>query len=1067
MKTPTMRHLLASLAALTLLAGCLADPPAGLADAPPAATTVAFDWYDKPLPTIPLPNDIATRFDATSPTGRRLNASLIAPTGMEQRTRGLFDELDGWGVFSPITIPFTGLLDINALRERHCRFEPGDSLRTFCVFDGDFTDDAVYLVDIDRASPDFGELFHLDVGHGHFPVVVEDINGYWGSDPRGWTQSILFDEADEDANGNGRLDPGEDTDLDGVLDKPNYLPGHRPPRDDLRARADALMSFYERETNTLIVRPLMPLRERTRYAVVVTRRVLDASGEPVGSPFPWINHAAQTHELLPLADVLPQGLALRDVAFAFSFTTGTIESDWRAVREGLYGHGVQAHLGAEFPAEVDSLFEIKPEATKPYVLYTEEWIGALNLINTAFFGGDANSEATRALLASQRFVDYHVIGTYRSPQLFDRVDADGAPLPLDAQSWPNDLVTRPASARSEDITFWLTMPRKEVSARGEGRPVPVAILIHGYGSSRFEALQFGGFFAQYGIATLAIDCVSHGLGLAPDEAAQARTIMETFGLGEFMDATLTDRAFDQNGDGVSDSGADFWTGYLFHTRDVVRQSAVDYMQLLRILRAFDGERRWALDTDGDDQPDLAGDFDGDGQVDIGADSTVALVGGSLGGIMATVVGGIDPEVDVIVPIAGGGGLGDIGIRSLQGGVREAVVLRIMGPVYTGALNAETGALEVTTVVPNLARTARVRIGDLPGAQVGDTVVGENLANGVVGCGLIAADGTSRLHLESDVGDPTRLSLYRGHVVVNGSGECELIEGAEAIATLEAFDREVTFQTKTFAAGDPLVALAEGMGRYRAQPGFRRMIQLGQIALDRADPAVHAQFLQAAPITYEATGDTTGAHALIITTMGDMNVPASSGVNLARAGGFIDYLKVDPRYGKTPNQVLLDTGSYEAVHTISRYHDPQGRPVHIDLEDFAAGDDIWGEAIPRLDPPLRLVGPDRLCDDGGCGISGALFPFPRPEGQHGFAFPGEQIDRARQQCRDACEDEGGGDPCGCLERDTFDIGNYMFHLLGRYMASGGKQLDFDRCVTKAGCDGVPTQPSDRPLSELRQ
>ena len=45
---------------------------------------------------------------------------------------------------------------------------------------------------------------------------------------------------------------------------------------DLAARADALMTFYESETNTLIARPVEPLRERTTYAVVVTRRLLDS-----------------------------------------------------------------------------------------------------------------------------------------------------------------------------------------------------------------------------------------------------------------------------------------------------------------------------------------------------------------------------------------------------------------------------------------------------------------------------------------------------------------------------------------------------------------------------------------------------------------------------------------------------------------------------------------------------------------------------------------------------------------------------------------------------------------------
>ncbi|TNF25581.1 MAG: hypothetical protein EP329_22890 [Deltaproteobacteria bacterium] len=1065
MRRTTMHHpklLLASASAALLLTGCVGSAPDGLADSAPALTTVAFDWYSKPLPTIPLPNDVATRFDATSPTKRRLNASLIADSTMERRTRKLFDELDGWGTYSPISIPFTGPLDVDSVRTRHCAFEEGDDLHTFCAFENDRSDDAIYVVNIDPSSEGFGDVIDLDVGAGAYPVVLEDINGYYENDPRGWTNTILFDEAGEDTNGNGLLDPGEDTDLDGVLDQPNYLPGHHPARSDLRGRADAVMSFYETETNTLIVRPMMPLRERTTYAVIVTRRVLDANGMPVGSPFPWVNDASQTDALTPLLGVLPAGLDKTDIAFTFSFTTGTMEGDWIAVRDGLYGHGVQAHLATEFPAEVDSLFALRPDEKQRYILYTEEWLEALQLINSAFFGGDPNKVETQALIQSESYIDYQVIGTYRSPQLFDRYDADGNFLPLDAQSWPNDVATKPAKARSEDVYFWLTIPRKEVSARKDGQPVPIVILGHGYGSQRFEMLQFSGFFAEYGIATLAIDCVSHGIGLNESEKTQASTLLAGLGLGPVIDAILTDRSFDQNADGVKDSGADFWTSYLFHTRDVVRQSGLDYMQLLRIIDTWDGTKRWDLDTNGDGQPDLAGDFDGDGQVDIGKGSTVAMTGGSLGGIMSTVVGGAEPKVDAIAPISGGGGLGDIGMRSLQGGVREAVILRIMGPLYTGTLDADSGTLAIGTVIPDLNDDAHIQIGSIADAQIGDTLVGRNLVNGVVGCGLVAADGRARLSLASDLGDETVVELYRGDAVVLGSEACELRADAELVGTLDRFGVDITFQGDAYAEGGTLVALAEGMGRPRTRPGLRRLLQLGQIALDRADPAVHAAWMQRRPLTYPGTGETTATHALFVTTMGDMNVPASSGLNMARAAGLIEYHEVDERWGKTPHQVLVDTGAYEAVDKISRYTDPNGTPVHIDLENFSGGDDIWGAAVPRLDPPMRLTSADALG-----GISGSIVPFPRPSGQHGFAFPGEELDRARRDCKAACTETEGSDPCGCKALELYDVGSYMFHLLGQYMATGGKALDFDRCKVGLACDGVPAPPAERNLNDLRK
>ena len=185
---------------------CLSQGEIGIAPAEPAATTVRMDFYDRPLPTIPLPNDVATRFDADSPTKRRINASLIAPTYMEQRVRRLLDELDGWGLFMPISIPFTGPLDIQSILDGHRDLNY------------DLSNDVVYLVNVDRDSDRFGDYYHLDLGNGNYPVTLEQVGGYWKNDPRGHTLSLMFEETDEDTNGNGILDPGEDSDCDGVLD---------------------------------------------------------------------------------------------------------------------------------------------------------------------------------------------------------------------------------------------------------------------------------------------------------------------------------------------------------------------------------------------------------------------------------------------------------------------------------------------------------------------------------------------------------------------------------------------------------------------------------------------------------------------------------------------------------------------------------------------------------------------------------------------------------------------------------------------------------------------------------
>ena len=102
-----------------VVAGCFSKEPEAISSAPVAQTTVKMDFAARPLPEIPLPNDLATRFDANSPTKRRINASLIAPARFEAEVRRLIDELDGWGVNQPITIPFTGPLDIASIEAGH------------------------------------------------------------------------------------------------------------------------------------------------------------------------------------------------------------------------------------------------------------------------------------------------------------------------------------------------------------------------------------------------------------------------------------------------------------------------------------------------------------------------------------------------------------------------------------------------------------------------------------------------------------------------------------------------------------------------------------------------------------------------------------------------------------------------------------------------------------------------------------------------------------------------------------------------------------------------------------
>lgn len=1076
-KTSTAGALVASLGCLLTL-GC-SDEPEGIARAQQADTVVKMDFFHRPLPEIALPNDIATRYDPNSATLRRINASMIAPTGFEVRVRELIDQLDGWGQIQPITIPFTGPIDVMSIVDRH-----RDD-------DYDTSDDALYLVNIDPNSAKYGELYHLDIGNGNYPFTLERRSNYWKNDLRADTGTLVFEEVNEDKNGNGRLDPGEDrngngqldpgedldgdgqldppedSDADGILDLPNFYPGANPDLSDPAQRIDATMTFYEKSTNTLIARPMIPLDERTTYAVVVTRRILDESGNPVGSPYPYVNHNAQTEALEHLKDVMPAGLGMDDIAFTYSFTTGTLQSEWVALRDGLYGHGAQRHLAEDFPTKVDKLWELRdepmwPDSKQRHLLYGEQWKPLLELIATQLQGQSEGSREFDYIKESVDYIDFIAMGTFKSPQLFKRFDETGEFLPLHDQVWPIDLDLLPAEAQGEDVHFTLVVPRKESSVRGEGKQAPLVVVGHGYGSNRFEGLQFGGYLARAGLATISIDGPSHGLGLSETEQSLATALASGSGVGTGVTAFLTDRAWDQNRDGIKDSGADFWTAYLFHTRDIVRQFAVDYMQLVRLIRSFDGQRNWEHDVDGDGATDLAGDFDGDGQLEIGSESDLYFVGGSLGGIMSMIMGAIEPEVTASAPISGGAGLADVGIRSQQGGVTEAFILRGMGPLFVGSLTEEGDTL-IETIVPDLNGLGTYPVATLKGVMPWDTIVVENLANGELACGFFDDAGNARVGIEADRDDPVRVLIYAGSQLIAGSEHCDLYEGAQLRAEIGTFESAITHQGEEHEAGSALVALEDGLGFKRGHPDFRRFQGLGQLVIERCDPINVARHLGMEPLYYPGTGQTTGGHMMVITTMGDMNVPASSGVTYARAAGLIDYLNADPRYGKPVNQELIDNYTAEAVHNLGRYLTPDGESVHLDIENFSEGTDRYGERIPRLEKPMR-IGMDQKDFLGG--TSAAIFPYTLPDGQHGFEFPNQQVDKAIRDCREACTDMSEGDPCGCEDIEVFDVGHFMFNMIGRYFISQGQTMSTDLCQSRNDCSDLPDKPEPRDPDTLK-
>jgi hypothetical protein len=314
------------------------DRPKGWA---PAEATggprVLWDATAAPLPELPLPNDAATRLDPTTATGRRLNVSLRATTAYERDVRATFDQMDGFGTFAPIMVSFDAPLDLDDVWERHNQND-------------DYRDDAVILLNVDPDCARFGEEVGVDLGGGRHPVTfysrsarvpdpaapggyrLEDGgNALYIFDPQADSRTVHFEQWNEDRNGNGALDPGEDHDLDGVLDVANF----RDPAacDGLdpstlafdQCVADNMLSWYDRTSNTLILRPLWPMEERCTHAVLLTKRLQGEDGRAVESPFPAVHARDQEGALREAEPFLGRlSLAVDDIAFAWTFTTGSL-----------------------------------------------------------------------------------------------------------------------------------------------------------------------------------------------------------------------------------------------------------------------------------------------------------------------------------------------------------------------------------------------------------------------------------------------------------------------------------------------------------------------------------------------------------------------------------------------------------------------------------------------------------------------------------------------------------------------------------------------------------------------
>ena len=972
-----MRPLLLALAALCVAqaSGCAVDrAPSGLRKTPlgPGAT-IKFDLSHRPLPELPLPNDVATFADPSSRTGRRVNVSVVAPTMFERRAREDFATLEGWGTSAPISVSFERAEGAAADKPA---IDLADVLARMHGDEHDLSNDPVYVVNLRTGVPMF-----VDVGNGYYPVTLRDPWRYFPNDEKAGESNLVFETVEEGAGlTQAGYRPELDRDFDGVLDHPNTLTG-KPA-----ATPSDVLTWYERETDTLVLRPILPLDEKTEYAVVITDRLRGSDGNPVRSPFEDIHHPQQTSGVARLKDILSNkratayfgdvaGTGLDRVAFAWTFTTQPVAEDMRLLRDGLYGKGPFARFASEYPADArvfraaglaldhtptttDPTPACRERAKTPYVVKLND-TDVKESFKTFFeeaFGLDKGE--SRAIESALGAVDHVVLGDFKSPFLM------GDPRSTDPDTrFGVDFKTGAGDVRADDVTFFLSVPKETAAAK---QPFPVAFWGHGVTGRADEVLFYAGDFARQGIALFAYNNPEHGVVLSATERALASGQLTRNCLVPFLDAYTKNRTRDVDGDGVGDSGELWWTAHIFHTRDNVRQGLLDGMQAVRMLRGFDGVRRSTQDFNGDGAPELAGDFDGNGVPDLGGPNVPYFAAGeSLGGIMSGAQGGIEPYMIAAAPMSGGGSLAmDVAMRSY--GVVESVTGQMLGPIVFAVPATERPDRkkkdQMGTRCADTQRSVRIHVNNgvsnhemeiacvEPGELAdGMSVLVSNVTSGERRCARTGADGRFRVPIPTSAGDRLDVQIYTGVEVFKSYDGCLVREGApvgrrisrweqpalEALplgdesktcdAAVAASDVEPAgcqqFRDVFFPVGTPLVAPNHGLGLRRQTPELRRLRDLAQAGFDAADPINFAPYYMLRALRDE-NGAVVAPHALLnINTIGDNFVQVSAGLSFARAAGALPFL---------PPRALERYPEYADHVTPEAVYDALGRRTPMDF-----------------------------------------------------------------------------------------------------------------------------------------
>ena len=373
-------------------------------------------------------------------------------------------------------------------------------------------------------------------------------------------------------------------------------------------------------TNTLVFESDEQLNEHTRYVLVVTDGVRDATGHPIEAGrwdrFDPDDSDARRH--------VPS--ARHRIAALSVFTTQSTTADLEKIRDQIKDSQpapVEFVVGQSPRGPVRAVFPLSQVAAIQF----NRQVGTAPVFATSFV-------PTPALNVVPGSVAQVAFGRFRSPD-YQTADKFIPATPT--------RTGRPVPQSVSDIHFELFLPAGQKPVGGW----PVAIFGHGLTDSMYGApWAVASVLASRGIATIAINVVGHGGG-----ALGTLAVLRTN--GEAVVVPAGGRGIDQDGNGTIDSTEGVNAApprNLIGSRDGLRQTVIDLMQLVR-------------------QIEVGVDVDGDGTADLN-DSRIFYAGQSFGGIYGTILLGVESNIQAGALNVAGGSIAEVarlgGFRPLIG-----------------------------------------------------------------------------------------------------------------------------------------------------------------------------------------------------------------------------------------------------------------------------------------------------------------------------------------------------------------------------------------------------------------